>query len=341
VWRADEAPSANKRAKREMNRTILGIHHVTAITADAQKNIAFYCGVLGLRFVKLTVNFDDPGSYHLYYGDELGRPGTILTFFAWPGGSPGRKGPPQVTATALAAPASAIDFWSERLGSSKVQLETKASRFGETVLSFADPDGMRLEIVATAGQASNTGRGSAGGPIPQEHAIGGFFGVTLSEEGYENTARLLTDVMGFRADGREANRFRYRAGTDQMGQVVDLVCTSDAPKGSMGAGAVHHVAFRTPDNAQQTAWRSEIVRLGYNASPVMDRKYFHSIYFREPGGVLFEIATDNPGFTIDETPRDLGTRLMLPEQVEPYRARLEKMLPPIVLPRWQSDLPSR
>ena len=316
-----------------MNPTISGIHHVTAITADAQKNIDFYCGVLGLRLVKLTVNFDDPGSYHLYYGDELGRPGTILTFFAWQGGYRGRVGPPQVTQTAFVVPAGSLEFWSARLKNSDVQLEPAASRFGDAVLSFADPDGLRLEIVATAHADAHAGYG---GPVPKEHAIRGFHGVTLSEEGYEITARLLTDVMGFRADGSEGNRFRYRASGGPGASVVDLLCAPDAPKGTMGAGAVHHVAFRTPDDAQQQAWRGEIVRRGFNASPVMDRQYFHSIYFREPGGVLFEIATDNPGFTVDENADQLGTQLMLPEQFEPYRARLEQSLPRLRLPQWPS-----
>jgi glyoxalase family protein len=314
-----------------MNATIPGIHHVTAITADAQKNIEFYSNVLGLRLVKLTVNFDDPGSYHLYYGDEVGRPGTIMTFFAWPGAYRGRIGPPQVTSTSFAVPAGALAFWSARLRNREVDVQS-TSRFGESVLSFADPDGTRLEIVGAEQPDAHT---TAGGPIPPEHAIRGFHGVMLSEEGYENTARLLIDVMGFQAQGSDGNRFRYRAaGNGKLASVVDHFCAPDAPKGTMGAGVVHHVAFRAPDGAQQEAWRGEIVRLGYNASPVMDRMYFHSVYFREPGGVLFEIATDNPGFTADQAARELGTKLMLPPQLEPYRGQLAKVLPRLQLPRW-------
>ncbi|MGE5608429.1 MAG: ring-cleaving dioxygenase [Bacillota bacterium] len=313
-----------------MNPSILGIHHVTAITADAQKNIDFYCGVLGLRLVKLTVNFDDPGSYHLYYGDDLGHPGTILTFFAWADAYRGRIGPPQVTTTAFAVSPGAYAYWADRLREHGVPLQASSTRLGEQVLSFADPDGLQVEIVATT---TSEGTVAAGGAVPPEYAIRGFHGVTLAEEGYENTATLLTEVMGFRAVGHEGNRFRYRAsGNGNLATVVDLLCVPDARRGSLGAGVVHHVAFRTPDDAQQETWRQKIVHLGYNVSPVMDRNYFHSIYYREPGGVLFEIATDPPGFTVDQNAEELGTRLMLPSWLEPYRAQLEQVLPPLRLP---------
>jgi glyoxalase family protein len=314
-----------------MTPTIPGIHHVTAICSDPQKNVDFYCGLLGLRLVKLTVNFDDPGSYHLYYGDELGRPGTIMTFFAWPGAPRGVIGPPQVTATAFAAPGAALEFWSQRLSEHRIEIEPSASRFGEQVLSFTDPDGLRLEIVATADPG---GHPPASGPVPAQHAIRGFHAVTLSEEGYENTARLLTEVMGFRADGSEGNRFRYRSGAGEFASVVDLLCTPDGRHGGMGAGVVHHVAFRAPDDAQQAAWRGEIAQGGFNVTPVMDRQYFRSIYFREPGGVLFEIATDPPGFTADEAPVDLGTKLRLPPWLEPHRSQIEQVLPTLRLPEW-------
>jgi len=314
-------------------KSISGIHHVTAITADAQKNIDFYCGLLGLRLVKLTVNFDDTGSYHLYYGDELGRPGTILTFFAWPGAYRGRIGPPQVTATAFTVPSGGIDYWSNRLKQQGVELQAAGGvvdRFGETVLSFADPDGLRLEIV---GSAEPKGQPWAAGPIPAEHAIRGFHSVTISEEGYENTAKLLTEVMGFKSIGSEQDRFRYRAGMgDGFASTVDLLCLPDAPHGGMGAGVVHHVAFRTKDDAQQAAWHKEIAGQGLNVSPVMDRCYFHSIYYREPGGVLFEIATDNPGMTADQPADELGKKLMLPPWLEPHRAAIERALPPVRLP---------
>lgn len=318
-----------------MNPTIPGLHHVTAICSDPQQNVEFYHGVLGLRLVKLTVNFDDPGSYHLYYGDERGRPGTIMTFFAWPGAYRGRIGPPQVTETAFAVPGGALEFWAERLGERRIDVERGGARFGDLTLTFADPDGLKLALVATA----EVGGGPpTGGPIPPAMAIRGFHGVTLSEEGYENTARLLTEVMGFRAEGSEGNRFRYRAGAGGPASVVDLLCVPDARHGGLGAGVVHHVAFRTPEDAQQAAWRAEIARRGHNVSPVMDRQYFHSIYFREPGGVLFEIATDPPGFTADEPPDRLGSTLKLPPWLEPRRAVLERALPRLRLPEWGGEV---
>lgn len=316
-----------------MKPTLPGIHHVTAITANAQANIDFYCGVLGQRLVKLTVNFDDPGSYHLYYGDELGRPGSIMTFFAWPGAPRGQVGPPQVTTTGYAVPADSLDFWEKWLNDHSVRADRGTTRFGESVLSFSDPDGMRLEVVATERPG---GQAPRGGPVPPEHAIRGFHGVTLSEEGYEKTAKLLTDVMGFEAAGSEGNRFRYRASGDGFASVVDLLCVPSGRPGSMGAGVVHHVAFRTPDDEGQAAWRADISRLGYNVSPVMDRSYFHSIYYREPGGVLFEIATDNPGFAADEPADRLGERLMLPPWLERRRAEIERLVPKVRLPKWGS-----
>ena len=313
-----------------MHPTIPGIHHVTAITADAQQNIDFYCGVLGLRLVKLTVNFDDPQSYHLYYGDATGRPGSIMTFFAWPGGRPGRVGHPQVTTTAFAAPAGSEQFWASRLADLNVEAERVEASFGETTLRLRDPDGMQLELVAGASSSNTFGAGA----VPREHALQGFHGVTITEEGYENTAKLLTEVMGFSLLASEGNRFRYRTAEGGYASIVDLVCAPDGRRGTMGAGIVHHVAFRTPDDEQQEAWRQKLGSLGFNTSPVMDRSYFHSIYFREPGGVLFEIATDTPGFAVDEPETSLGTTLQLPPQYEPHREQLLKLLPPLQLPEW-------
>jgi catechol 2,3-dioxygenase-like lactoylglutathione lyase family enzyme len=307
-----------------------GIHHVTAITADAQANVDFYCGVLGLRLVKLTVNFDDPRSYHLYYGDELGRPGTIMTFFAWPGGRRGEVGPPQVTVTSFAVPRGAMGYWAQRLQSRNISMMPGFERFGDEVLRFIDADGLELEIVATDNPG---GTPRAAGLVPVEHAIRGFYGVTIAEEGYERTARLLTEQMGYTLQQREDNRFRYvTSNGDGLGTRIDLLCTPDARRGRMGAGAVHHVAFRTPDDAEQAKWLEHVRSMDLNASPVMDRNYFHSIYFREPGGVLFEIATDTPGFAIDEPVSELGTHLMLPAQYEAMRDRIEQALPRIKLP---------
>jgi len=312
-----------------MPESLSGIHHITAITGDAQKNIDFYAGILGLRLVKLTVNFDDPGSYHLYYGDELGRPGTIMTFFAWPGAMRGRIGPPQVTVSAFAAPAGSLDFWRKRLAEKGVPVTEEAERFGEKVLGFADPDGLRLEII---GVREPKGTPWTGGNVPADQAIRAFHSATLAEEGYENTAKVLTDLMGFSAKGSDQNRYRYQAvaGSGVAG-IVDVVCVPDARHGTVGAGAVHHIAFRTPDDPQQRAWRDKIATARLNVSPVMDRQYFHSIYYREPGGVLFEIATDTPGFTADQPAGELGKKLMLPPWLEKNRTEIEAFLPKLTL----------
>ncbi len=313
-----------------MSKEIPGIHHVTAIAGEPQQNIDFYAEFLGLRLVKLTVNYDDPETYHLYYGDEDGHPGTILTFFPWPGAPRGRKGAGQVTTTSFSIPRDSVSYWVERLGKHGVGFTGPVDRFDEQLISFSDPDGLNLELVAHAGESR---RGWSRGPVPQEHAIRGFFGVTLSEEGYEKTSSLLTETMGFELIKQEGNRFRYAAGSGGPGASVDLLCQPDARPGVVSVGTVHHVAWRTPDDQQQKIWREELVGAGLNVTPIIDRKYFHSIYFREPGGVLFEIATDPPGFTIDEGREELGTRLMLPPQLEDLREHLDRVLPRVKLPK--------
>ncbi len=296
-----------------------------------QANIDFYVGLLGLRLIKLTVNFDDPGTYHLYYGDGVGHPGTILTFFPWPAAPRGRHGTGQVTQTAFAIPAAAIDYWKERLTGHKVAFQGPVERFGEQAISFTDPDGMVVELIATAKVSSE--RAYQAGPVPLPYAIHGFHSATLSEEGYQKTAALLTGILGFELLRQEGNRFRYAIGSGEPGGMLDVICAPEERRGSVLVGTVHHIAFRTPDDQQQREWLDEITRLGYNASPVMDRKYFHSIYFREPGGILFEIATDPPGFAIDESIDELGSKLVLPPWLEPSRAQLEAVLPPLRLPR--------
>jgi glyoxalase family protein len=308
---------------------IPGIHHVTAIASDPQRNVDFYTALLGLRLVKLTVNFDDPGTYHFYYGDEAGSPGTILTFFPWPGAPRGRQGTGQVAVTSFSLPAGALDYWQGRFQQNSVPVEPPITRFDARVLPFTDPDGLRLELVAHAGE---TRQGWQNGPVPPEWAIRGFYGVTLAEEGYERTAGLLTETMGFRLIGQDGNRFRYAAGDGSAGAIADVLCQPDGRPGTMGAGTVHHVAWSVPTDADQAAWRQTISQLGYNVTPVLDRQYFHSIYFREPGGVLFEIATDPPGFATDETPSTLGTHLKLPPWLESRRAYIEQTVPPLRLP---------
>ena len=325
-----------------MTAPLPGIHHVTAIASDPQRNVDFYTGVLGLRLVKLTVNFDDPGAYHLYYGDAVGHPGTLLTFFAWPGAPQGRQGTGQVASTAFSIPPGALDYWVERLNGRGIAVEGPTSRFGaqggEQVLALTDPDGLLLELVAHP--AAHERPGWQKGPVPAEHAIRGLHGVTLWEAGYEHTATFLTETLGFRLLAEEGSVFRYGVGAGGPGALVDVRCAPDLGRGVVAVGTVHHVAWRTPSDADQRAWRQTIAGSGRDVTPVLDRQYFHSIYFHEPGGVLFEIATDPPGFTIDEPADELGTHLKLPPWLEPRRARLERLLPPLRLPgvaqRWTS-----
>jgi glyoxalase family protein len=313
--------------------TLSGIHHVTAITGDAQGNVDFYVGVLGLRLVKKTVNFDDPGSYHLYYGDRLGRPGSVMTFFVWPGAVAGRAGLGQVTATAFSVPAGSLDWWADRLRASGVGVEGTAARLGDEVLAFADPEGLPLELVAPAG--GDPREPWADGGVPAPRAIRGFHSVTLAVADGDPTAALLTRTLGLRPAGDEPGRTRFAAGDGPgaaPGGLVDVGAAPGEPEGLTAAGTVHHVAWRTPDDRTQLAWRERIIGAGLDVTPVLDRQYFHSIYFREPGGVLFEIATDGPGFTLDEAAERLGSELRLPARLEPLRAQLELRLPAFRLP---------
>ena len=316
------------------SKEIVGIHHVTAIAGDPQRNIDFYAGVLGLRLVKLTVNYDDPGTYHLYYGDAIGHPGSIMTFFPWPNGEKGQHGTGQLTTTSFSVPESSLDYWMLRFKEHKIAFDGPTTRFDQRMISFADYDGLKLELVE---DGMDRRKPWEEGSVAPEKAIRGFHGVTLSEEGYEKTAWLLKDVFGFKPTKEENNRFRYQARESEPGSIVDVLCTPDSPRGYVNVGTVHHVAWRTHDDEQQREWRQEIADLGLNVTPVIDRKYFHSIYFREPGGVLFEIATDPPGFTVDQPPAELGTRLVLPTWLEPLRKNLEKALPAINLPNKYSS----
>jgi glyoxalase family protein len=311
-----------------------GIHHVTAICGDPQRNVDFYVGLLGLRLVKRTVNFDDPGTYHLYYGDGLGTPGTIMTFFAWilppMVTARGRQGTGQITAVPFLVPASSLDFWIDRLAARGVECDGPERRFDEQVIALRDPDGLPLELVARSGGTLRAPW--TDGPVPVEHAIRGFAGVTLRLAGYERTATLLTDAMGLSQVNEEGSRFRFRMGKGDYAAMIDLHCQPEGEPGRMGIGAVHHIAWRTPSAATQQEWRDVLGRAGVDVTPVLDRNYFESIYYREPGGVLFEIATDPPGFTVDERPEELGTRLRLPGWLEPRRAHVEARLPELRLP---------
>jgi glyoxalase family protein len=308
----------------------MSVHHITAIAGDPQRNLDFYAGVLGLRLVKLTVNFDDPGTYHLYFGDEAGRPGSILTFFPWPDGSRGRQGTGQVGTLSLAVPPAALGWWIERLVRFGIKYDGPARRFDEQVLAFADPDGLLLELVATPRVADV--EPWAEGPVPAEHAVRGLHGATIWEDGDRGTAEFLARVMGWRQVGEEGNRLRFESAAHGAGSVIDLRRVPGFWAGAGGVGTVHHVAFRAPSDAAQLEQRARLVAAGVQVTPVVDRQYFQSIYFREPGGVLFEIATDPPGFTLDESAAELGTRLKLPPVYEGMRDRIERTLPPLRLP---------
>jgi glyoxalase family protein len=317
-----------------MPASVTGLHHVTAIAGDAQQNLDFYCGVLGLRLVKRTVNFDDPGTWHLYYGDELGRPGTLLTFFPWAGAPRGREGAGEVAEIALSVPAGSLGAWIERLESHGVQVSRPVTRFEDEAIAFADPDGMKLELVASAAVAAIAPW--ADGPLPEALAVRGLHSVALRVREPERSVTFLTEALGFHRKPPTQDRVRLETGTSGPGTVVD-VFTGPAPAhASLGRGSIHHVAFRTSDDAEQLVWRDVLEQSGAAVTPVQDRQYFHSIYFREPGNVLFEIATDSPGFTFDETPEQLGTTLRLPPWLEPERSRIEN-----TLPRLRAPLPAQ
>jgi len=309
---------------------VLGIHHITAMAGAPQENIDFYTRTLGLRLVKRTVNFDDPYTYHFYFGNETGQPGTILTFFPWGASSlRGRHGNGQVEGTAFSIPAGSINYWIERLATLDVAFDGPDTRFDETYLSCRDRDGAVLELVE---HAADRRHAWANGEIPVEHAIRGFHHATLSLEGYERTAELLTSVLGFRKADEANNRFRFICGDGAPGKIIDLLCEPDRARGTMGVGVVHHIAFRAADDHEQIALRDALRDAGSDVTPVIDRQYFHSIYFREPGGVLFEIATDPPGFLADEALADLGMHLKLPSWLEAQRARIEARVTPFKLP---------
>ena len=310
--------------------TALGIHHVTGIAGDAQQNVDFYAGVLGLRLVKKTVNFDDPNTYHLYYGDETGSPGSLLTFFPWPRSRKGRAGVGEVAVTSFAIAPRSIGFWLERFVTKGVEHSAPARRFGESVIAFKDRDGLPLELVATE---SAERRGAwTGGTVPAEHAIHGVYSVTLWEHSLDDTEHALVDGLGFRRVATEDTTTRFAIGDGGASKIVDVRVVGGflAPLG--GAGTIHHVAFRAATDAAELELSETVVGLGMDATPVIDREYFHSVYYREPGGVLFEIATDEPGFAIDEPVEALGTSLKLPPQYEPRRAELESRLPPLHAP---------
>lgn len=309
-----------------MEKLIQGIHHVTAIASDAQKNIDFYTGILGLRLVKRTVNFDAPEVYHFYYGDEAGTPGSILTFFPYAGLVGGRQGKGMLNTTAFSTPLTALDFWLGRLKKFDINHKEPFERFeGEIVVYFEDNDGLGLELVFND---KDKRPGNAHGPVPAEYAIKGFYNVEIWLEGYERTAGLLTEQMDHKLIAEKGNRFRFAA-DEVPGNYIDILCVPDSLKGLAGSGTVHHIAFATENASTQLQVREKMVKRMLNPTPVVDRDYFTSVYFREPGGVLFEIATKGPGFTRDEEEGHLGEALKLPSQYEPMRDKIEEALPTV------------
>jgi glyoxalase family protein len=318
---------------------ITGLHHVTAIATSPQHNLDFYAGLLGLRLVKRTINFDDPGTCHFYFGDAVGTPGTILTFFPWPGARPGSRGSGEVETTAFAIPPDSVDYWLARFKAHNVSASLLPERFGEEVIHFADPDGLQLELIASAsfphGEASpgDEVRSWVTSPVPGEHAIRGLHSVAAALSSTEATAKLLTETFQYRLIQEARDRSRFAADSETgIGKWIDLLGLSAAHPARIAGGSVHHIAFRVPDQAEQNAWREKLSGLGYHVSPVMDRTYFRSIYFREPGGILFEIATDPPGFATDEPIGELGTHLCLPPWLERARPQIEENLPKIIFP---------
>lgn len=303
-------------------KTIEGIHHVTAISGEPNQNLHFYTRVLGLRLVKVAVNYDDPSVHHLYFGDETGSPGTIMTTFPYANAVSGKRGSGQISAVAYAVPEGSLDFWVERFASEDVRFDMPVERFGERSLAFDDPDGLHQELIETPGMEAVSAWTKGG--VAVEHAIRKFRGVSITVGDVGPTTALLSDYMGFQNIGQEGNRFRFLT---PLGETIDLVHEPDLPAGRVAAGIVHHVAWRVQDDSAQLEWLEQLKRLGFNVSPVMDRQYFHSIYFREPGGALFEIATDGPGMLTDESVETLGSGLRLPEWMESMRERIESRLP--------------
>lgn len=308
-----------------MENRILGLHHITAIADNAQRNHKFYTEVLGLRMVKKTVNFDDPGTYHFYFGDEVGTPGTILTFFPWEGIGKGTNGTGMATSIGYSVPANSFDFWKERFRKFNVKHSDVAEKFGEQFLTLEDPDGLILELIVS--KQEDKRKPWTTSEVKEEVAIKGFHSITLSLRTVTPTATILSEVLGYTLLAQEGNRHRFTTDAIETAAIVDIIEAPEMGRGRNAAGTNHHIAFRVKDEEVLMEFREKIEKRGLNITPKIDRDYFFSLYFREPGGVLFEIATDNPGFTKDEPLAELGTTLKLPKQYEGSRIRIEQVLP--------------
>jgi glyoxalase family protein len=309
---------------------IHGIHHITAIAGDAQENLDFYAGVLGMRLVKKSVNQDDPGTYHLFYADAEGHPGTDLTFFPWAQMAPGRKGYGLSVEVPLAVPSGSLGYWSERLEGYGVETGSPETRFGERALPLRDPHGLELSLVETGDPRLFTPWG--GSPIPVENQIRGLHAARLWERDLNRTATFLTQVLGFERLGEDGGWVRFGVQGGGSGKIVEIQEVPDARLGQWGVGNVHHIAWRLPDLEQELEARQRVIAAGGRPTEVIDRFWFKSVYFREPGGVLFEFATDGPGFALDENPEHLGEQLILPPWLEEYRPAIEAALPRLTLP---------
>ncbi len=308
-----------------MENKILGLHHITAIADNAQRNYNFYTKVLGLRLVKKTVNFDDPGTYHFYYGDEVGTPGSILTFFPWEGIEQGYTGTGMATDIGYSVPKDSLEFWIQRFNEFNIKHAEAAEKFGEQYLAFQDPDGLKFDMVVPTVEDNRKPWETS--DLNAHVGIKGFHSITLTIRNISPTAKILTDILDYKLFKQEENRYRFITDAIENGSVVDIIEAPDLARGKGTAGTNHHVAFRVKDDNILMEFREKIVSKGLSITPKIDREYFFSLYFREPGGVLFELATDNPGFTKDETVNQLGSSLKLPKQYEGSRARIEEALP--------------
>lgn len=311
-----------------MNNSILGIHHITAIAGNAQRNFDFYTKTLGTRLVKKTVNFDDPGTYHFYFGDETGSPGSILTFFPWEGIRQGRTGPGMATEIGYSVPSGSLDFWQQRFNELKVPHQPVSESFGESFLRFEDPDGLILKLIQPS--AADSRKPWTTKEIDETKATKGFHSIVLTVRNVTPTAKVLTDIFGYRLLKQEGNLYRFITDTINTANIVDIIEAPTAQNGLNAGGTNHHVAFRVQNEDILMYFREKVIQSGLHITEKIDRNYFFSLYFREPGGVLFEIATDNPGFAVDEQVSELGTHLMLPPQYEPARKKIEEVLPKLI-----------